>query len=370
MLRLSLCSLILLLCACDHELQVTEEPVVKLSPRLSSISNKAVDIVGGGLHVCAHLDDNRIRCWGDNEDGQCNLKKARNASGKFYDVSNARFSKISAGDVFNCGILKEEGFEGIPICFGKEDKWLDVPHEKVKDIAAGPNYTCFINGDDRLSCVGMDLNIQSNTKNLYTIKAEDLPKHGVSEGVEKIDYSQKTFKSVKAGLNRVCAQDVDGFVFCMGSNARDTGGSIKQKVLDYDVELMGTLFILEDGKLAKAGYGQLLTPIENITDPHELKYKRFFGGEGRPYLLTSSGNIYTDGSNMPENTLISFMGKKEEGVLAAAAVSSSCRIGRIRIRCVVKENHKVQCKPESSWDPAHKELDNPVIKDVPKELVY
>ena len=73
---------------------------------------------------------------------------------------------------------------------------------------------------------------------------------------------------------------------------------------------------------------------------------------------------------MPENTLI-LIGEKEEGVLAATDVLSSHRIGGIIIRCVVKENHKVHCKPESKLnDPAHKELDTPILKDVPKELAY
>lgn len=330
-------------------------------------SDKVRSITGGGLHVCAHLDDHTITCWGENQDGQCNLKSARNASKKIYDVSHARFSKISAGHFFSCGILMEDDFDGIPICFGQEDKWLDVPHEKVKDISAGPNYTCFIRENDRLACVGMDVNIHSNSGTITKIKAEDLPKHGVSEGLEHIDYSQKKFKTVRAGLNRVCAQDMDDIVFCMGSNIHNTGGSIKEKVLDYRVDLMRTLFILENGKLEQKGTHLLFKGIANITDLNTLIYKRSLDESN---LLTAAGNFYADGSVMPENTLISSIGYKEECILDATVVESSRSKERISIRCVVKENHKVQCKPHWDSQDTHKEADTPVIKNIPQEILY
>lgn len=334
--------------------------------RQARTSSKVKNITGNGLHVCAHLDDHTITCWGDNQDGQCDLTKARNASKKLYDISSARFSKISAGNFFSCGILMEDDFDGIPICFGQEGVWLDVPHEKVKDISTGPNYTCFIKEDDRLGCVGANVNL-IGSGDPYKIKAEELPKHGVSEGIEQIDYSQKKFKNVKAIGPRMCAQDLDGIVFCMGSNINNTGGSIKEKVLDYLVDLMGTLFILENGKLKEYGKPTFIQDISNITNPYTLLYKRFLNNEN---LLTAAGNFYADGSVMPENTLISGIGYKEEGILDATVVESSRSLERISIRCVVKENHKVQCKPHWDSQATHKEADTPVIKNIPKDILY
>ncbi len=49
------------------------EPIGQMPPTMA-VSRKAIDIIGGYAHACAHLDDNRASCWGVNEDGQCNLK--------------------------------------------------------------------------------------------------------------------------------------------------------------------------------------------------------------------------------------------------------------------------------------------------------
>jgi len=358
-------SLFVFFSGCEQN-QPIGKPLRQRGAHSQGSSDKVRSITGGGLHVCAHLDDHTITCWGDNQDGQCNLKRARNASKKIYDISHARFSKISAGGFFSCGILMEDDFDGIPICFGQDGAWLDVPHEKVKDISVGSNYTCFIKEDDRLACVGVDVNLIGSGGS-YTISTVDLPKHGVSEGIEHIDYSQKKFKNIKAIGPRMCAQDLDGIVFCMGSNIHNTGGSIKEKVLDYRVDLMGTQFILENGKLKEYGKPTLIKEISNITNPYSLIYKRFLDESN---LLTAAGNFYADGSVMPENTLISSIGYKEEGVLDAIVVESSRSLERIGIRCVVKATHKVQCKPHWDSEASHREADTPVIKNIPPEILY
>lgn len=379
MLRFFVLSLLVLICACNNQSSTTNgsdddgvvgEPVGRVLPHELTISDKAVDIIGAGAHIFAHLDDNRIKCWGENDDGQCNLKKARNVSKKFYDVRNARFSKLSTSDFFSCGILKEEGFDGIPLCFGRDGEWLDVPHEKVTDIACGPDFTCFVKEDGKLGCVGKEIELLSKTGASIKINPADLSKHGVSEGVENIDYSQKIFKNIKNGGFRICAQDVDGFVFCMGTNVSNKGSSIKERVTEYSVDMYHTLFILEDGKLAEAGVKSGFNPIQDVTDPSNLKYKKILGPSTGTSLLTASGNFYSDGSSMPANTLLSYSGDKEEGVLAAASVNSSRRIGSITILCMVKANHKILCRPEARVKDAANNLDNPILKDLPQELAY
>gem|GEM_PF-2580061 len=330
---------------------------------------KAVEIVSGGVHVCVRLANNRVKCWGDNQDGQCYLKNARNASKKSFDVSNAQFSKITASFEFTCGILQEGDFDGIPVCFGKEAEWLDVPHEKVKDLVAGPGFTCFIKNDGKLGCVGPKVMIRKKAGVDY-INAEDLPKHGVDAVNENLDFSQKIFTNVKAWVGRVCAQDVNGFVHCMGSNIRGTGAAIAQKVLDYSVRDTGTSFLDDKGNLLDGGdgHGFNIIYLSNISKPERLKYKKLFGTDG---LQTALGNTYDDASLMPENTLIPYIGESEEGVLDFVMPESSRSKERISIRCVIKENHKIRCRPHlKSPKPTQEERDSLIIKDFPKELAY
>ncbi len=372
-LRVFTCSMLLLLCACEPNVVsvasgLVGSPIGELVDPEDPNNAKAVKIVSGGFHVCALLASNQVKCWGDNESGQCYLKSARNASKKPYDVSNAQFSKITAASFFTCGILKGGVSDGIPVCFGKEEQWLDVPDEKVKDLAAGLTFTCFIKNDGKLGCVGTKVMINTKAGATIYVNAEDLPKHGLDAFNENLDFSQKIFTSVKAGVGRVCAQDADGLVHCMGSNIRGTGLSIAQKVSDYHVRHIGTSFLDEQGKLVHGGDGYGFNILTNISQPKTLKYKKLCGEKG---LLTAPGNSYDNGAIMPENTLIPYSGETEEGVLDFVLPESSRKIERVSIRCLIKENHKIICRPHlKSPNPTQEEKDTLIIKDLPTELAY
>ncbi len=383
-LRVLTCSM-LLLCACEPNVVSTASgligsPIGLLVDPQDPDNAKAVKIVSGGNHLCALLANNRVKCWGDNESGQSYLKAARNASRKFYDVSNAQFSKIAASSHFTCGILKESALDGIPVCFGKEGEWLDVPHEKVKDLVAGPNFTCFIKSDGKLGCVGSKVLIYTKANAKININAEDLPKHGIDTVNENLDFSQKIFTTVKASFNgfrdagfprgKVCAQDIDGIVHCMGSNIRDTGWvpAEAEKASDYFVHDTGAVFLTPNGDLLYRGGSALYDGLNNISKPKTLKYKKIFYEE---CLLTAPGNTYDNGSIMPENTLI--CGEEvEESVLDVDVIQYHVKkMKDIPIICVLKENHKIACKPNfKSSDAVQQVRETLLIKDLPTELAY
>ncbi len=384
-LRVFTCSMLLLLCACEPNVVSTASglvgsPIGELVDQQDPNNAKAVKIVSGGNHLCALLANNRVKCWGDNESGQSYLKAARNASKKFYDVSNAQFSKITASSHFTCGILKEDALDGIPVCFGKEGEWLDVPHEKVKDLVAGPNFTCFIKSDGKLGCVGSKVLIYTKANAKIYINAEDLPKHGIDTVNENLDFSQKIFTTVRAAFNgfrdagfpkgKVCAQDIDGIVHCMGSNIWDSGWvhTEAEKASDYFAHDNGAIFLTPHGELLYGGVILFLGIISNISKPETLKYKKIFGKE---CLLTAPGNTYDNGSIMPENTLIC-CGEMEESVLDVALIQYHVKkMKDIPIICVLKENHKIACKPNfKSSDAVQQVRDTLLIKDLPTELAY
>lgn len=321
---------------------------------------KAMEIVSGDRHICVLLDDGTIKCWGYDKDGQLNIKSARNASRKAYDVRLAQFSKITASYFHTCGILKSAPFEGIPVCFGKEGEWLNVPHEKVKDIAAGYELTCFIKEDEKLACIGEKFNILNKNENLIEIKPEELVKYGIDpfSKKENQDFSQKKFKNLKVRFNRVCAQSSDdGIVYCMGNNDNGSGESITQKFLDYE----DNHFILENGERWGVGIQFGFRPLKNVANPEELKFKKiFFYGQG---FLTGPGNVYNDGSKIPENTLVTTRGFSAEGILGAAIADINYETIDYEVICMIKENNKIRCEVLDGYKPS-----GSLLSDIPKEI--
>lgn len=328
---------------------------------------KVVDIVAGGAHVCARMASGRVKCWGDNSYGQCNLKAARNVSGKYYDVSRARFSQITAGLFFTCGILQEDNFAGVPVCFGANKAYLDVPNEKIKEIVAGRSHTCFAkDSDPEFGCVGTLVDILKKTRSLFDIAAKDLPKHGIDASNEELDYSKMSLANLKTDYGKVCGQAADGKVYCMGSNIGGTGEPIPEKVLDYAVFDNAMGFITEKGEMKTKGLG--FVALVNLAKPDRLRYKKYVAlGAG---MLTAAGNLYDDGTPIPEDTVIYNLGQPENNVLAAALVFSSNSKERIEIKCTLMSNHKILCAPRE-WKKHSPEVATTlIIKDLPKELAY
>lgn len=366
------CASLMIFCGCHYVLPVgtpIDDLVGKTIKPDDPENDKAVQITNGGIHVCALLASDRVKCWGDNQEGQCHLKAARNANKQLYDVSNAPFSKISASFSYTCGILKGGDFDQIPMCFGKEGAWLDVPHEKVHDIVAGPGFTCFIKADNTLGCVGPKIGIVKKKGGYTYINPADLPKHGIDGTNEDLDYSKKTFVSLKAEIGQLCAQQTNGTVLCMGSNIRGQGESIPEKVSDYFVHETGVIFLNQKGKLVSSGAGYGFNKLSNISNPKKLKYRKILDAGGG--LLTASGNTYDNGSIMPENTYIPFIGDLEESVVDVTVVESSRKKDRVRIRCSIKNDNKISCVPhikEQASEPEAK--NNLIIKDLPRELAH
>ena len=289
-LRITITALFLLAGCFDNDGSGETNIVKPLGEPIRQIANfsqptKAIALVAGIAHVCAHLEDYTIKCWGDNGLGALTIQSARNSQKKYYDVSKAAFTKLTASGADTCGILKDPPYEGIPVCFGQEGESFDVPHEKVKDISTG-DVTCFIKPDDTLACVGKKKWLFTSTT-VSEIRAAQLPKWGIdpSSGAEGQDYSTKRFKNVKMGYQslKICAQGHDDVVYCMGENRTTPASSIfgPQPLLDYepgDSEFGFSL--MKDGTphlLGSPGYPKIL----NIKSPKLLKYKRIFAhGEG------------------------------------------------------------------------------------------
>lgn len=370
---------VLLVGGCQEEIgpkgKRVGEPIGQLAPE-GQEAHEAKEIIGGYAHVCAHLTNDRVKCWGRNDEGQCNLKSARNVEGTLHDLRHAQFSKLAAGASFTCGIVKDAPFKGIPFCFGEEGSWLDIPNEPIIDISAGHALVCFLKADGRLGCEGSsEVRIISKDAHgrghVKMINARDLVKQGIDPVSKQMDqdFSNKKFKSVRVGRDKACAQGADdGIVYCMGGNLSNSGHTPTFAVADYAAgDEHHTFLIFNDGSLNYVGVGMGFYKNKGIPDPYMLKYKKFQFSPDSLMLLTSTGNKYADGRVMPESTLITGHGVVEEGGIGAASLNSSFKADRFSVICILKDNHKVKCVLPPDWPG---DTNNTLFTDIPPEIAY
>ncbi len=224
-------------------------------------------------------------------------------------------------------------------------KWLDVPHEPIKDIACGDSMTCFIKMNGRLACVGPDIPIFTKNSGQIRYNAHDLPsQHGITATSEREDFSQKQFLYLKVGSGRICATAAnDGRVHCMGDNLRGSGEPLGEPVLDYfPGDETRTYYILRSGQLKLVGMGFRFRAVPNISDPETLKYKKIIASKQGIDYLTACGNFYKDGRPIPENTLVSPLGFSEEDVLNSVCYNNSYKADRFSIITILKTNHTIK----------------------------
>jgi hypothetical protein len=323
-------------------------PSIGHSPEFEATG--AIALSGGGIQMCALLNNNQVKCWGEKIDGNSTLSTATNASHKRYDVNRSQFSQISVSVSHTCGILKNID---LPVCFGSEGSWLNVPEQKIKYIASGQKYTCFIREDNTVGCVGDNIDI---------IKAEALPKHGIEigTGVENVDYTKKAFKSIKAGETRLCGLGVDDYVYCMGNNFFNAGKSIQQKALDYAITQMETIILTEDNKVHYFG---------PPTAEEKIKAKKVFHSMlGITGFLTSTGNNDDSGTPIAENTLSLSFPKEISITEVLDFASNKGGISREHAfaYCALKTNDKVSCE---AFGVDKKYIASLTVKDIPKEIL-
>lgn len=141
-------------------------------------------------HTCAILDNNRVKCWGDNGSGVLGLGDVQSRgdgpgemgdSLPYVDLGTGRTAKaITPGGVHTCAILDNDRVK----CWGRNlqgrlglgdalDRgsaagqmgdllpYVDLGTGRLgKSISANKNHTCAVLDDDRLKCWGHNLNGQ------------------------------------------------------------------------------------------------------------------------------------------------------------------------------------------------------------------
>ena len=179
----------------------------------------------GYRHTCAILNDDSLKCWGDNDYGQLGLGHTTSQdTPQSVNLGAGKTAKsVAAGGDHTCAILNDDSLK----CWGSNHKGqLGLGHtsskntpqlvnlgagKTAKSVAVGGGYTCAILNDDSLKCWGLNeigqlglghVQLSVNTPQLVNLGAG------------------KTAKSVATGGSyHTCAILNDDSLKCWGNNS-------------------------------------------------------------------------------------------------------------------------------------------------------
>ena len=143
------------------------------SPATVDLGNNhtAKAITGGYRHTCAILDDDSLKCWGRNDEGQLGLgNKDKQSSPTAVDLGDHHSAKVVvAGALHSCAILDDDSLK----CWGDNSKGglglgntkkhispVQVDWDKgygTKVVSIGPFHTCAISSRGRVKCWGRNI---------------------------------------------------------------------------------------------------------------------------------------------------------------------------------------------------------------------
>ncbi len=178
------------------------------------LGGRAVQLSGGSGHVCALLEDGRVKCWGSNLAGQLAL-----ASFYFYGDSPGQMG--DALPAVNLG---------------------SVP--PIRSLAAGYWHTCALFVDGRLKCWGLGGNGQLGLGD----NLDHGKQGGMGDDLPFVDLgtNQKAV-ALTAGLSHTCALLDDGQVKCWGKSTSLGLGFIADNLGDSPGEMGDALYFVQLG---------------------------------------------------------------------------------------------------------------------------
>jgi alpha-tubulin suppressor-like RCC1 family protein len=189
---------------------------------------QSVQVSAGAYHACAVLADATVRCWGYNGDGELGVgdRTTRLAPGNAVNLGTGHTAKaIAAGSGHTCALLNDDSVK----CWGDNaygqlglgdsgsgTRRLAPAETPValgegrtaKAIAAGPRHTCALLNDDSVKCWGWNQYGQLGLGDNTNRNAPEATPVALGAGA----------KAISAGFFHTCALLVDSTVKCWGVN--------------------------------------------------------------------------------------------------------------------------------------------------------
>jgi len=210
-------------------------PVVDLGSGLS-----AKHISASRHHTCAVMDDDSVKCWGYNDQGQLGLgdKNDRGDDGgemgnslPAVDLGTGRTAKSIAAGFENACALLDDGFVK---CWGYRISGRFLPNAKTgvllrvdlgtgrSAVAISANYlhTCAVLDDSTLKCWGSNGWGQLGDGSAFFLTGDNGDNGGeMGDSLSAVDLGTgRSAKSVAAGSYHTCALLDDDSLKCFGSN--------------------------------------------------------------------------------------------------------------------------------------------------------
>lgn len=271
------------------------------------VGNTAKSVSRGSQHTCAILNDNRVKCWGAGNAGQLG-----------YD-SIAAIGKAT-GDMANLATIN-----------------LGAGHT-AKAISAGGTHTCAILDNNAVKCWGDNLNGQ--------LGYDDTMDRGDSAGdmaaLTTVDLGAgRTAKAISAGLQYTCALLDNNSIKCWGNN---NSGQLGQDdtINRGDAATVGHTMAallpvdLGVGRTAKSVSASVFHTCA-ILDDNTVKC---WGGNANGQL--GYDDIITRGDDPRDMSLLSTVNL---GVGRTALALSITEM----FTCAMLDNHQVKCWGDNSW---------------------
>ena len=180
-------------------------------------------VVLGKEHSCAILDNNTLRCWGNNQYYQLGDGTNTNRKSPVYiNVGSGRNVKsLALGGSHTCAILDNNDMK----CWGRNNRGQiglgyrsDAPNQTpisvnlgtahAKQVALGDEHTCALLSDNSLKCWGLNSWGQLGTGN----------RHHRFSPVDINVGTSRYAKHIQSGTDHVCAILDDNSVTCWGRN--------------------------------------------------------------------------------------------------------------------------------------------------------